>query len=451
MNTLSSSSPTTLAWAMAEVTSDAEPVGRQSGWYPLKQPASFSWEIQVDAPGAYHASFVYSSATAATPYELHLDGAPVGTGRMPQTDGYFGAEQPQKNFELLEHPVPLILQAGTHRLTLRIEASGTPAPTNFCELRITPETALEALSEEATRAAAARADTTWFQNCGYGLMVHWTSQSQPRRGPLKPYAQAVAEFAVDAFSDAAAATGAAYVMVTANHADPTFPAPLRGWERTYPGWTTKRDLIAELIEALEARGIKLFLYLNLFVAYRDAGRNADAADFVASSCRLLEEIGQRYGARLPGYWIDSCHQAFNQFGSVAMEPIFRACKAGNPDRLTCFNWGVRPVGTPWQEYWSAEVVTPGTLPAADASGILRSGPGKGLAGHALLIMDDFWVHKAPDTAITPPRLSPEELVPFIHACNQQQAPVTLNVGIYQDGSLAQTTIDVVKQVRSALQ
>ncbi|HAR66026.1 MAG TPA: hypothetical protein DCR55_07425 [Lentisphaeria bacterium] len=97
---------------------------------------------------------------------------------------------------------------------------------------------------------------------------------------------------------------------------------------------------------------------------------------------------------------------------------------------------VDAVGTLWQEYWSAAVITPSALAEADKSGTLRSGPGQGLAGNALLVMDDFWVDKAPDTAIALPRLNSEALVPFIRACNQQQAPATVNVAIYQGGSLA---------------
>jgi alpha-L-fucosidase len=281
-------------------------------------------------------------------------------------------------------------------------------------------------------------------------MFTWTSRTQPRHGDLEPYAQAVADFNVDAFADMVADTGAAYVMFTANHSKPTFPAPLACWESLYPGFTTERDLVDELIDALDARGTKFFLYLNLFIAYRHFGPNDCADDFLDSSCRLLEEIGKRYGKRLAGYWIDSCNGTFKHFGSVPMEPIFRATKAGNPDRLCCFNWGFQPVGTPWQDYWSAETVSPGILPAVDESGRMVSGPGKGLNGHALLIMDDFWVHDKPDTEIVSPRWRSAELIDFIRDCNEKKAPVTLNLGIYQDGTISPAAAEVMRELRRAL-
>jgi len=56
------------------------------------------------------------------------------------------------------------------------------------------------------------------------------------------------------------ATGAGYVIFTVNHADPHCPAPIRSWEKYHSGWTTKRDLIGEIADALQARGIRLMLY-----------------------------------------------------------------------------------------------------------------------------------------------------------------------------------------------
>ncbi|MBT7848023.1 MAG: hypothetical protein HN742_39515, partial [Lentisphaerae bacterium] len=428
----------------------AVPTNKRASWFPVRKPLQLTWTIDVETPGNYRASLAYSAAVDATPYELLVNGAPAGEGVLGHTDGYFGDQQPLRNFAMFAHPFPIALKAGRQQLSLHIEAEGTPPPVGFCELQLTPEAGLAALAAEEARAMAARAALNWFQNSRYGLMFHWTSQTQPRHGALKPYAQAVADFDVDAFADRVAGTGAAYVMFTANHAEPTFPAPLPYWESLYPGWTTERDLVAEMIEALRARGIKLFLYLNLFVAYRDFGRNADADDFVDTSCRLLEEIGEHYGKRLSGYWIDSCHQLFSRYGSVPMGPIFRATKTGNLGRVTCFNWGIRPVGTPWQEFWSAETVMPGTLPPADKNGRMLSGPGKGLNGHALLIMDDFWVHKEPDTTIADPRWSSEELIEFIRDCNEKKAPVTINLAIYQDGSIGPGTAEVMDEIRSAL-
>ena len=428
---ISSKTRTFLASTRAEAVCGDARTEVRTDLYRCRAPVNLVWPIQVEAPGNYYVAIAYSSAIASAPYQLLLDGSVVGEDALVQTSGYFPEEAPSRNYELFDHPSPIALTPGEHRLSIGIEAGGDPAPVSFCDLRLTPEAALEAIREEEAKAAESRGDLTWFQNSSYGVKFSWTSQTQPRSGARRPYPRAVADFDVEDFADTVGETGAAYAIFTANHAEPSFPAPLGFWESLFPGWTTERDLVDDMIRALGSRGIRLFLYLNPFIAYTVSGRlhNLDGSrayerhlqihpdclgDYLDTTCRLFEEIGERYGEGLAGYWIDSWHQVFNQFGSIPMEPVFRAAKTGNANRLTCFNWGIRPAGTPWQEYWSAEVVSPGVLPPVDrTNGRMLSGPGKGLNGHALLVMDDFWWHRDANTDIVDPRLSSEELIGFI--------------------------------------
>jgi hypothetical protein len=96
-------------------------------------------------------------------------------------------------------------------------------------------------------------------------MFHWTSQSIGRDGTNKPFAQAVSDFPVDRFVEMVEATGAGYVLFTVGHAQPYCPAPLSSWEKYFPGKTTKRDLIAEMAQSLDAKGIKLMCYFPTHV------------------------------------------------------------------------------------------------------------------------------------------------------------------------------------------
>jgi hypothetical protein len=54
--------------------------------------------------------------------------------------------------------------------------------------------------------------------------------------------------------------------------------------------------------------------------------------------------------------------------------------------------------------------------------------------------DRKWVHSQPDTEIPAPLYSDEELVAFVRTCNLHQAPMTSNVGVYQDGTMALSSI-----------
>src|SRR3546814_6273395 len=56
--------------------------------------------------------------------------------------------------------------------------------------------------------------------------------------------------------------GASYLIWAVNHGHPTCPAPIKSWEKLHPGWTTKRDFIGELADALGKHGIRLMLYMN---------------------------------------------------------------------------------------------------------------------------------------------------------------------------------------------
>jgi hypothetical protein len=431
-------------------------------------PGDLVWSIEVPDSDQYSVDIAYSLSIDTARYQILLDGTVAGEGNLRRTSGFFIDQTPSANYELHHHSETLALTDGDHQLAIRIQVTGDPAIASLCDLRLTPVSAVDAINAEDGKALDSRADLAWFRGSGYGLMFHWTSESRPYSGARIPYPRAVDRFDVESFARMVQGTGAAYVMLTANHADPSFPAPLKHWESLYPGWTTERDLVDEIISALVTRGIKLFLYLNPFAAYIKSGRlrNLDGTrvydknlqihpdcreDYLETTCRLLQEIGDRYGQRLAGYWFDSFYQPLGQFGSFPMEPVFRAAKTGNPDRLTCFNWWIRPVGTQWQEYWAAEVGGPGALPASDDSRIgMTHGAGKGLNGHALLIMDDPWVHTATNTDIVDPRQTEEALIPFIKDCNAKNAPVTVNLGIYQDGGIGPKAAELMSEVRDAI-
>lgn len=105
----------------------------------------------------------------------------------------------------------------------------------------------------------------WFSCMKYGVMFHWTSLTTAPVGPLEPYKQAVEDFNVHDFVNMVERTGADYVIFTGCWAETYIPAPLQKWEKEYPGHTTSRDLISEISDSLNKKGIKLFLYLSKHV------------------------------------------------------------------------------------------------------------------------------------------------------------------------------------------
>ena len=70
----------------------------------------------------------------------------------------------------------------------------------------------------------------------------------------------------------------------------------------------------------------------------------------------------------------------------------------------------------------------------------RYHPANGLQWFGWTCLEDrAWVHHRPETEIPKPLYSDEEVVSFVRTCNVHQAPMTFNVGIYQDGTMAEAS------------
>lgn len=392
-------------------------------------------------------------------YKLTIAGRSM-VGRISATMGYFDEGQ-LMNFERVAVQADVELPAGRSTAVLEI----IDCPPNSVAVSSVELARQEVVAREHAIGDRLR-DTHKSASflTPYGLMFHWTSQSAPRSGPVLPYREAVQSFDVESFASMVAETGAGWVMLTANHAEPSFPAPIESWESLYPGWTTQRDLVAELVDALAKQGVRLFLYINTFAAYirSDRFRNRDdtteysndrrmapecAEDYLETTVATLKEVGGRYGPDLAGYWFDSWYQPFMHFGSFPMEPVFRAAKEGNEDRLVTFNWWILPTGTPWVDYWAGEVAGLTTVPSQQPP---QYGPGAGIPHHTLLIMDDPWVHSDIDAPISEPRLEYALLADHVRRSAKVNAPVTINLGIYQDGGVGPRSLDMLRRLRRAV-
>ncbi|NSW89482.1 MAG: alpha-L-fucosidase [Firmicutes bacterium] len=432
----------------------------QIRWYG---PGYVVWEIELEEDGDYEVAICYASFSEGIVYNV-FSGSYNIQGITRRTKGYFQTTEHLLNFEREYLKGKISLTKGTNRITFSITESVDNYDFSLSSIELTPVKAKAAIEKDKNLAAGSLACTDWFVNAGYGLMFHWTAQSQPRHGKLKPYRDAVMDFNVKAFADMVELTGAGYIIFTANHAKPHFPAPIQSWERLYPGWTTERDLIAELASALASKNVRLMLYLNPFAAYVSSPRlkNIDGStfyrdevrmdmsckdDYIETTCEVLREIGLRYKKAIAGYWFDSCYQPYMHFGSFPIEVLFRAAKEGNSERICAFNYWILPVNTLYQEYWAGEV---GGIGEIMKSRYIENGAGKGLQSHALIIMDDPWVHKKPETEVEDPHYNAETLISYIKGCMKNGGVITMNLGIYQDGSIGDKTLEVMKEIKKAI-
>ena len=310
-----------------------------------------------------------------------------------------------------------------------------------------------------------RASTDWLAKCRYGVGVHWTAQTVPRTGPPLPFQKAVDAFDLKRFAEAVVYAGADYVLFTVAHALQMLPAPHPIIDRILAGRTCRRDLIAELADGLAAKGIHLLVYYNHSCNQKDDPPWEQAVGYHAHDKRLFAQnlleivawMSQRYKEKIRAWWFDSPYSLDlrGPHNSVTTdvtgfqfpwERFTVAAKLGFPGRLVTYNAGVAQtfLYTTHQDYWAGEMVN---LKTPAKSRYLPSG----LQWFGWTCLEDRgWVHHQLNSEIPRPLYSDEEVISCVRTCNSHQAPMTFNVGIYQDGALAPASVEQLHRVGVAV-
>jgi hypothetical protein len=424
--------------AAAQITGAAR-LWKREDWLALEGESSASWTATIDTGGEYRVSIVYSGDTPGAPFTLALGNTVVNGTLAVQAEVF---TDPLMNFGRTIAKESVRLPRGTLQVQLRIPVG--KAQLRIRSIEISPTATVQSESQER-KIALQRANTDWLAHAAYGVMFHWTSESTPRHGPALSYPRAVDAFNVAAFADMVAGTGAKYVIFTVNHAKPHCPAPIKAWERIYPGSTSQRDLLNEIAQALKARNIRLMLYF----ASHTVGklRVATSPEYLRIHKEILQEIGQRYGTQVAGYWFDGWYQTLEAYPEINPRDLLPSVRAGNPARLVAFNSWIYPIETPWQDYWAGEV---GDIVQPATSRYAASAAASGLQSHFLLYADAPWVHSLPDAEMEPLRFSDESLISFVKKNAEKEAAVTINLGIYQDGSIGDAARRQMAAVRQAI-
>ena len=420
-----------------------------------KDSSRIKWNVTAPEEGEY--DLFISCAVPGRPFHLEVVSGPSSVkSDLRSTEGVYRSTEDgwYFNFERKRLDGRLHLTRGINPVTLQVSGADRDAVVRLRCLEVLPGSANVEMTAAEESARTHRASTDWFVKAGYGVMFHWTDFTQPRDGIKKPYPDAVNAFDVDTFAGLIDEIRAAYVLLTLNHAHPHCPAPIQSWETIHPGWTTRRDLIGDIAGALAKRDIRFLLYINspVLTMLGNIGTNGlyeltcSEEQFTEIHKNVLSEVGSRYGQNLAGYWFDSWYQSLAAYPDVPIEAIYRYCKVGNPARIICFNFWIFPVLTPWQDYWAGEL---NTLQNPFDSRYIQRGAGTGLQAHGLLSMLPSWVH-GETGPIPPPQFSTEDLIAYVRANMEHQAVTTINIGIYQDGTIEQSSLEMMRQLRRAI-
>jgi len=316
-----------------------------------------------------------------------------------------------------------------------------------------------------------RANTDWLSASAPGLTVHWTAQTMPQQGAALPFNQAATQFRLPEFMRGVRESGSDYVLFTLTHALQMLPCPHPVVDEILPGRTCERDLIGEIANELNRLGKKLIVYYNHScnggedplwehaVGYHDATKDRLADNL----CAIVRGMGERYGELIAGWWFDSPYSLDPRgpYNAVTTdmsgfqfpwERLTAAAKAGYAERLVTYNAGFEHASghtytflyTDHQDYWAGEMVNLDHPPAAR---YLENG----LQWHGWTYLDSReWVYRDNSKPPHAPLYSDDELLTFLRVCRQHQATMSFNVIAFQDGSLADASIQLLHRVSQAL-
>jgi hypothetical protein len=441
---------------------------------PFMGDGEIVWTVNAPEPGRYRLALCYSTVNETQPVTVSVNRQAVPFP-APRTKGYFiphplgPVDNPgdpdsdgfwrMREYYLFERkPVPgeFDLVRGVNVVKLAVTAPKGKEAFRLRSIELTPVDKLAEIQATVARQRAARANTDWFADAGYGLWFHFIEQTAPRSGPRKPYKEAIDALDVKAIAQTVADCGARYLIWAVNHGFPHCPAPIAAWEKLHPGWTTERDLIMELADALAVHKIELMLYQNCPGTgnlIQQNGRAIDTptfseAEYAAQLIAVFNEFGARYGSKVKGWWLDSWFQTMETYPNLPNEAINAAIKSGFKDCMSSFNGWAFPQEIECQDYWCGEITD---LPAKPfGARYLVDGPSAGLQAHAAIKLDAPWFHITENMEMEPPLYSAQQLADYIRTCQRDRAPVTLGVGIYQDGTIGPKSYAVLKELKGMI-
>lgn len=310
-------------------------------------------------------------------------------------------------------------------------------------------------------AQSLRSNTDWMADLSYGFFFHWNSKSMPQSGNPLPYEEAVNNFDVDRFAKTVYECGGELVFFTTTWAEYYFPAPIKAIDTILPGRTTKRDLVADLSDALGKYGIRLILYYHEGQDDKEWWdkqnyTRENPGDLFTNIEKIVEEISLRYGKRLAGLWMDDGIGYYPNYASF--DRITKAAKSGNKDLVICYNPWILPKFTEFQDYYAGE--TGLNLESAgknnlylpvDGSGVFQGGPQEGLqATYSGTLEPGDWTHIYKDSVIGSPMLSIDELTLIVEESNKRRNLPMINVRIYQDGTISPDSYTLLKELNKRI-
>ncbi|WP_339722522.1 hypothetical protein [uncultured Paraglaciecola sp.] len=303
---------------------------------------------------------------------------------------------------------------------------------------------------------------------GHGVFVHFVERDVAN----VPWNDRIQNFDVVALADVAEAGGASFLMFTLTHWDLNLPFPLPANASTNlqnifsePDRTATRDLMSDLYNELNSRGIKLYFYFNAFAdgeseAFKAAWGYPDG-DWLNNVYELVELISLEYGTKVSGWWLENMSLTAKP-GSSDIDRILLAQKlrAGNPDAVIAYNVGGQQAGQiPFaNDAAIAGIVdyTGGHLKNKNLNYLkpVSKFDSNGILNHRVEHIDNigWWIDALPEDVPSyfhHPRYAMDNLLEYMKDTRSVGAVMNWNMAPYIDGSIdprSAAQMEVIGQV-----
>jgi len=349
------------------------------------------------------------------------------------------------------------LTKGINRIEIEIEADKV---VKLSSIELTQAVTKEKMMNMALQE---RCQPNWFKDAGYGLMFQWTNRATPKSGNIiKNWEDKVNDFDIDAFIELVEQSGAAYVIWSITWGQQYISAPIKALDKLIEGRTTKRDLLGEMADRLHDRDIKLIFYYHYgYDCYHSkdsvwleasGGYDEDKTELYKNISNIIAEVGTRYGDKLDGWFFDGAQRYYDSHFdgssdgilSASFREISQAARSGNDHRIIAYNSWILPRSTEFQDYCVGEGLQ--EFNKLD-EGIFPGGKHKGLMAHTCFPLEERWGHIDWNTQISEPKYSIDQLVEQISYAQKNRYPLSINLEMYEDGTVSPHSYGLLERVR----
>ena len=245
-----------------------------------------------------------------------------------------------------------------------------------CSENINIPTYLKEFKEEY-RKNPREANLEWFKKAGYGMFIHYGLYSMLEKGewvqltdtiPVAEYAKlkdrfTAGRFNADEITDLAVKAGMEYITITSKHHDGFCLFKTKATDFNVMNSPAGRDLIKELYDACERKGLGLFLYYsygadwkhpyfysrengwaNARPAYTDPQpeykfeKDADFKIYVDFVHQQLRELISQY-PNIAGIWFDPIMGYYNRPDLYPIDSTYALIRRLSPHALISFKQG----------------------------------------------------------------------------------------------------------------